>query len=58
MKNSKVFSKGNRKTIAGNNEEGYSVVLRSYNGKEITPMNSSENNEEKNIQMDKTYLLY
>ncbi|WP_242983333.1 hypothetical protein [Clostridium perfringens] len=46
---SKVFSKGNRKTIAGNNEEGYSVVLRSYNGKEITPMNLSENNEEKNI---------
>ncbi len=46
---SKIFSKGNRKTIAGNNEEGYSVVLRSYNGKEITPMNLSENNEEKNI---------
>ncbi|MDU4117877.1 MAG: type I pullulanase [Clostridium perfringens] len=46
---SKVFSKGNRKTIAGNNEEGYSVVLRSYNGKEITPMNLSEKNEEKNI---------
>ncbi|MGG5462125.1 type I pullulanase [Clostridium sp. B9] len=33
---SKVFSKGERKTIAGNNEKGYSVVLRSYNGESVS----------------------
>lgn len=47
---SKVFSKGDRKTIAGSNEEGYSVVLRSYNGGEQdTPMSLNATNEGTNI---------
>lgn len=47
---SKVFSKGDRKTIAGNNQEGYSVVLRSYNGGEQdTPMSFNAANEATNI---------
>lgn len=32
---SKVFSKGSRQTIGGNNKEGYSAILRSYNGENI-----------------------
>lgn len=44
---SKVFSKENRKTIAGSDKEMGSVVLRRYNGKEITFLNLSENNVDK-----------
>lgn len=47
---SKVFSKGDRKTIIANDREGYAVISRSYNEEELfVALNTT--NEEKSINL-------